>query len=125
MIILDTSVLIDGFAGTRRSEPAIREVLREGEPLLLPTIVLYEWLRGPRLPEELVFQEEFFPTNEAISFGPTEAAWAAKIYRTVKNPRRRELDFAIAAHALARDIELWTLNPDDFRDIPGLRLFSR
>jgi predicted nucleic acid-binding protein len=31
---------------------------------------------------------------------------------------------AIAACALARKAELWTLNPGDFRDISGLRLTS-
>lgn len=32
------------------------------------------------------------------------------------------MDIAIAACAIVRDAELWTLNPADFRDIPGLRL---
>jgi len=32
------------------------------------------------------------------------------------------MDLAIAAYALVREANLWTLNPSDFRDIPGLRL---
>ena len=85
-------------------------------------MVLYEWLRGPRLREELAYQESLFPAESAVVFGPAEAAWAAKLYRTVKSPRGREVDLAIAACALVRDAELWTLNRADFRDIPGLRL---
>jgi predicted nucleic acid-binding protein len=87
---------------------------------VLPALVLYEWLRGPRLPEELSDQEALFPKEAAVPFGPREAAVAADLYRAVKRPRGRELDLAIAACALAWDAELWTLNRDDFRDIPGL-----
>jgi len=34
------------------------------------------------------------------------------------------IDLAIAACALTHEAALWTLNPEDFRDIPGLRLAS-
>ena len=47
---------------------------------------------------------------------------SAKLYRNVKRPRGWEIDLAIAACALVRDVELWTLNRSDFADIPGLRL---
>jgi len=32
------------------------------------------------------------------------------------------VDLMIAASAIRRDAELWTLNVADFKDIPGLRL---
>jgi predicted nucleic acid-binding protein len=32
------------------------------------------------------------------------------------------VDLAIAAHAISRDAGLWTLNPADFADIPGVLL---
>ena len=34
----------------------------------------------------------------------------------------QEMDLAIAACAIVREAALWTLNPGDFKDIPGLRL---
>lgn len=123
MILLDTSVLIDSLAGPRRSAGALRRVIERGERMLVPALVLYEWLRGPRLPEELAAQEALFPRESAVPFGPREAALAAELYRAVRKPRGRELDLAIAACALARDAELWTLSQPDFRDIPGLRRF--
>lgn len=122
MTILDTTVLIDSFTGARRSAPVLRLAVDRGELLLVPALVLYEWLRGPRLRQELADQETLFPANQALSFGPTEAAVAARIYRTVGRARGREMNLAIAAHALAREADLWTLNPSDFRDIPSLRL---
>jgi len=36
--------------------------------------------------------------------------------------RGREIDLAVAACAVANGAAIWTLNPGNFRDIPGLRL---
>ena len=122
MILLDTSVLIDALTGPRRSGPSLRAATERGEDTRLPTLVLYEWLRGPRHAEELAYQEALFPRQSAIPFGPEEAARAAELYGAVARPRGRELDLAIAACALTWDAALWTLNVDDFKDIPGLTL---
>jgi predicted nucleic acid-binding protein len=77
-------------------------------------------LRGPRLPEELAAQEALFPVETALPFGAEQAATAARLYRSVGRARGRELDLAIAAHAISLDARLWTLNAADFDDIPGL-----
>ena len=123
MIVLDTSVLIDALSGPRRSAPALRRAIEEGERILLPSLVLYEWLRGPRRPEELAAQEVLFPAAAAVPFGPAEAARAAQLYVQLPRPRGREIDLAIAACALIRDARLWTLHHRDFRDLPGLELY--
>ena len=53
---------------------------------------------------------------------------AADAYRNILQAsgysRRKVLDRMIAATALAIDAGLVTLNPDDFRDIPGLKLLA-
>jgi predicted nucleic acid-binding protein len=120
MIMLDTSALIDCLSGPKRSAPALRRAFEQGERVLLATLVLYEWLRGPRLPEELDAQEALFPRESAVAFGPEEAATAAVLYGTIRRPRGREVDLAIAACAITWDARLWTLNLDDFNDVPGL-----
>ncbi len=124
MIVLDTSVLVDGLAGRGDSAELLRQVIAQGERILVPTLVLYEWFRGPRRIEELAAQEALFPRETAIPFGTEEAASAAELYRRVRKPRGREVDLAIAACALTRDAPLWTLNVGDFEDIDDLRLFS-
>lgn len=124
MIVLDTSVLVDALTGPRRSASALRSAIEKGERILLPALVLFEWLCGPRRREELAAQEALFPTAEALSFGPGEAARAARLYRKVSRSRGREIDLAIAATALEQGAGLWTLNPADFRDLPGLDLYS-
>ncbi len=122
MIILDTSFLIDSLSGPRRSAAKLRGAIERGERLALPAVVLYEWLRGPRLTEEVTAQEALFPAHEALAFGHPEAALSAKLYRSVPRGRGREIDLAIAATALLRNAPLWTLNRSDFSDIPGLQI---
>lgn len=124
MIVVDTSALIDSLTGPRRSALALRAAIEAGERLLIPALVLYEWLRGPRLPEELAAQEALLSSASALPFGPQEASLSASLYRGVRRARGREIDLAVAASALARDASLWTLNTEDFSDIPGLRLWK-
>lgn len=122
MTLLDTSVLIDSLSGPKRSARALRSAIEQGERLLLPSLVLYEWLRGPRSQAEIAAQEALFPAHTAVVFGAQEASLGAKLYRSLKRPRGREIDIGIAACAITRDAALWTLNEVDFRDIPQLRL---
>jgi predicted nucleic acid-binding protein len=120
VIVIDTSALIDSLVGPRRSAPRMRSLIEAGERLAIPTLVLYEWWRGPRRSEELVAQEALFPSETALPFGVEQAAAASRLYGLVRRPRGREVDLAIAAHAISREASLWTLNVGDFQDIPGL-----
>jgi predicted nucleic acid-binding protein len=124
MTIVDTSALVDSLTGPKRSAPRMRELIVDGERLLLPTLVLYEWWRGPRRSEELIAQETLFPAEQALPFGVEQAEVASALYQAVARPRGRELDLAIAAHAISRGAALWTLNGDDFADIPDLALIT-
>ena len=124
MIVLDTSVLVDSLSGPRRSAPALRAAIEAGERLLIPALVLYEWLRGPRQRQELEAQEALLPREQSIPFGFEEAALAARLYSEIRRARGREVDLAIAATALAQNARLWTLNREDFRDIPSLELYE-
>jgi predicted nucleic acid-binding protein len=124
VIHLDTSILIDALTGPRRSAGRLRAAIGRGERILLSTLVLYEWLRGPRREEEIAAQEALFPGASAVAFGHDEASLAARLYGTVRSPRGREIDLAIAACALTHRAALWTLNPRDFSDVPQLRLLE-
>lgn len=124
IVHLDTSALIDALTGPRRSLDALTLLAEQGHRLTLSTIVLYEWLRGPRTRAELSAQEDLFPSEGAVGFGSVEADVAARLYRRVGRPLGREIDLAIAACAIANNGTLWTLNPDDFRDVPDLRLVT-
>jgi predicted nucleic acid-binding protein len=119
---VDTSALIDALTGPRRALDTLITLTDQGHRVMLSTIVLYEWLRGPRTRPELAAQEELFPSEAAVAFGPAEAALASRLYKRVSRARGREIDLAVAACAIAAGAAIWTLNPADFRDIPDLRL---
>jgi predicted nucleic acid-binding protein len=85
--------------GTPKSH-VVREALalygeQMGHRIALPTMVRYEWLRGPRTSAEVDAQEALFPAEQAVPFGAREAAVAAQLHR------------------------LWTLNRGDFEDVRG------
>ena len=122
MIHLDTSALVSALTGERVSAPVLREFVRDGIRLGVSSVVLYEWWRGPRTKQELDDQQALLPGAGAFEFGVEEAGVAAHLYRTIKHPRGREIDLAIAACAIVHRAALWTLNPAAFRDIPGLEL---
>ena len=115
-------MLIDALTGPKRSAAALRKAIEAGERLIVPALVLYEWLRGARLRQELAAQEALLPREAAVPFGPEEAAWAARLYRETPRARGRDIDLAIAASALVHHARLWTLNVEDFKDIPGLEM---
>jgi len=121
-IHLDTSAVIGSLTEPQASLDHLVSLVENGHRLLLSSIVLYEWLRGPRTPAELLFQEELFPRAAAVPFDAEAAVEAARLYTAVNCPRGREVDLAIAAAALSCGAALWTLNESDFRDIPGLQL---
>jgi len=123
VVHLDTSALVDALTGPRRSAGTLRRIVEQGDRVQLSSFVLYEWLRGPRSPAELADQELLFPRNDAIPFTADEAAAAARLYAAVRRARGREIDLAIAACAITHGASLWTLNPDDFADVPGLNLY--
>ena len=125
MIHLDTSALIGALAGQRTGLPVLRRWIADQTRVGVCTIVLYEWWRGSRTADELSYQELLLPTRTAVPFGAHEAQIAAEIYRRLQRPRPRAADIAIAACAIAHDAALWTLNPRDFDDIPGLQIAGR
>lgn len=122
IVHLDTSALVDALTGRRLSLPRLGEFVKEGHRLKLSAPVLYEWLRGPRTVGELQDQEALLPRRAAVPFDTEAAATAADLYTQLDRVRSREMDLTIAACAVANDAALWTLNEEDFRDIPGLRL---
>lgn len=120
---LDTSVLIDALTGLVPRPDPIEKQIRAGHRPLISTLVLFEWLRGPRTAPERALRETLFPNANVVVFGVEEAIRAAQLYRGVSRARQREVDIAIAACAIEHGAALWTLNPKDFRDIPGLTLY--
>jgi predicted nucleic acid-binding protein len=122
IVHIDTSALVDALTGSRRSLDRLTALVADGHRIAVSTIVLYEWLRGPRTEADLAAQQELLPREDAVPFGLADAELAAHLYGAVRRPRGREIDLAVAACAISGRAALWTLNHADFADIPGLKL---
>ncbi len=67
-------------------------------------------------------QEQLLPSAAVVPFDAEAAGRGAMIYSAVGRARGRASDIAIAACAQLHEAAIWTLNQEDFRDIPGLDL---
>lgn len=63
-----------------------------------------------------------YDTLGIVPFGVAEAAAYRRIIERCGYSRPRIIDRMIAATAIVADAAVATLNPRDFRDIPGLRI---
>ena len=122
IVHLDTSILIEGLAPSEHD--LLARAISRDDILAVSTLVLYEWRRWPRSGAQEQTFDALFPADRVVPFGADEARTAARIYRSVRRARTREVDIAIAACALEHGAALWTRNEADFRDIPGLTLYS-
>jgi predicted nucleic acid-binding protein len=123
IVHLDTSVLVDALRPDGPRQESLRALVRAGDKPTASTIAIYEWLRGPRTEAEVGLREAVLPDQWLVAFGVKEAARAARIYQTLRRPRGREADIAVAACAIEHGAALWTLNIGDFKDIPELKLY--
>lgn len=122
--LLDTNVAIH----LRDGDPSIEGRLAERPGTSLLSVVTRVELEGgvykdmsradllrARLDRILIAFEE-------LPFGGKQAAAYARVVETCGFSRPRVLDRMIAATAIVAGATLITLNPRDFRDIPGLTI---
>ncbi|NBB14575.1 PIN domain-containing protein [Caulobacter sp. SLTY] len=126
MFLLDTSVAIE----LRDAAAGITEKVETLDgPLVLSIITKIELERGiQRVPADAHIRRqrldailEMLPT---IAFDDQAADVYRSIIEAVGFSRRKMADRMIASQALVADATLVTLNPSDFRDIPGLKLLG-
>ena len=92
MIHLDTSALVDALVSPHRSFDRLMSLVEDGHRLGMSTVVLYEWLRGPRTVAERLAQE-----LTTLMAEPAQLAQQAAAAANFARPD--------AAHALADLIE--------------------
>lgn len=126
MFMLDTSVAIDLRDGS--PEVASRVQQLEG-PVVLSIITRIELEGGVhRIPADsgtrLQRLDILLGVLPTVPFDDHAADIYRAIIETCGFSRRKMADRMIAAQALIEDATLVTLNPGDFRDIPGLKLLA-
>lgn len=123
-VMLDTSVAIP----LRDGDLSIRSRLHSlNEPILLPSLTLAELEAGARGQDADIRRgrlEVLIETFEVIPFQTEDARAYGDIVRALGFSRSKVLARMIAAQAIVAGATLATLNPADFRDIPGLSLLE-
>ena len=87
IVHLDTPVLVEALRPAGHTHDQLRALVSAGDRPTLCSIVLFEWLRGPRTPAELALREAVLPDEWVVTFGPAEAACAARLYQGVPRPQ--------------------------------------
>lgn len=127
--LLDSDVIIDSLAGLPASVELLLDLSATGLAISVITFLeAYEGVaRSPNSRARAQF-ESFIAGIPVIPLAVAEARRCSEIRedlrRRSRRIRARALDLLIAATAIEHDLRLVTRNIDDYRDIPGLRLYE-
>lgn len=122
--LLDTNVAIH----VRDGDPVVTERVASLDGAVLLSIVTRVELEGGvyREPSHAALRRARLDTMLAalptLAFDDAAAGVYGAIVAGAGYSRRKLLDRMIAAQALVHRATLVTLNPDDFRDVPGLQV---
>ena len=110
MVLIDTTVWIDFFAGTQLPHVATLErLIKNREDICICGIVLTEVLQGIRQKSEFRKTKELFNTMIFLPMPYSVFLGAAEIYRTLRRKGitiRNSIDCMIASVAIENDIML-------------------
>ena len=125
--LLDTSILIPFRDGNTET---IQLVETFGEHVFASVVSQVELEGGVfRDPAIRVIREnglaQILRGIRVLDFTPIEARAYGQIIAQAGYSRRKLIDRMIAAQAIVADATLVTLNPDDFADIPNLKVYSQ
>jgi predicted nucleic acid-binding protein len=122
--LLDTSVLI-----AREEDPRLESSLPQELAISVATLAELHFgvlvakddeTRQHRLRRLGIIEATFQPISIDASIARAFAAVAQAVKAAGRQPRARIMDLWIAATALALQIPLYTLNPQDFEGLQGL-----
>lgn len=119
---LDTDYLIHALMRRGHEHARLRELFESEHQVELSAMAWYEFVRGPRTPQQVAVARSFFAAAGIIPVTEEVAERAADLFRRLKSSRRRSGDLLIAAVALTRGATLLTRNLRDYADVDGLGL---
>lgn len=128
--LIDTNWLIDQLADKPEAVQLLRRLADEG--IAISIVSYMELFQGvvespdpdaaQRKLSVLLTATPILPFTQEVA--ETCARIRAELKRRGRRIRPRALDLQIAATAIVSDLTLVTQNMDDYRDIPGLKLYE-
>ncbi len=119
---LDTDFLVKALGRPGPEREVLRRISDSLAEIEMAAIAWYEFCRGPRKPEQQAVARAYLEPDGIVPFGEELATAAAELFRRLGSPRKRAVDLAIAASAIARGARLLTANTRDYSGIEGLLL---
>lgn len=123
--MVDSSVLIDFFRKTDKSNSMLVSHFTKYDQLYISAITEFEVINGATK-DHLNYWDGMLERFIILDFGSKEARKAADIVTQLKSKRKSidKPDLFIAATAVSNRLELDTLNKKHFKDIDSLKLLT-
>lgn len=125
IILVDTSILIDLFRKTDKSNSALLSLVRQGYTYCISDVTEYEIYTGALL-GQVGFWSNFLEKTEVLPFDKAVAKVAVDLNRELKRKRKliETADLFIAATAISNNLSFATLNKKHFDRIDNLNLIE-
>ena len=123
VILVDTSILIDYYRKTDKTNSIWISLVRQGYEFSISTVTKYEIFSGATQ-SQLEFWNSILQTIKVIPFDEASVDTAVEINRSLKS-KRKQIDLAdlfIAATAITHNLPFATLNRKHFDRIDGLNI---
>jgi tRNA(fMet)-specific endonuclease VapC len=123
IVLADTSILIDYFRKTEKSNSALVKLFQQGYDFCISAITEYEIYSGAT-ESQLSFWEEILKQTKVLPFDQSVVKEAVNINNALKR-KRKQIDLAdlfIGATAVAKNLPFATLNRKHFERIDKLQI---
>lgn len=125
VVMVDTSVLIDFFRKTDKSNSLLVSLVKQGFTFRISAITEYEIYSGANS-DQKIYWEEMLNKTEVIPFDKKVVVTAVNINNSLKK-KRKQIDLAdlfIAATAVSQNLPFATLNKKHFERIDVLSILG-
>lgn len=125
IVLADTSILIDYFRKTDKSNSSLVLLLEQGYDFAISAISYYEIYSGTT-PAQLPFWQDLLKQTTVLAFSQNIAQIAVDINDELKK-KRKQIDMAdlfIAATAITHNLPIATLNRRHFERIDSLNIME-
>jgi predicted nucleic acid-binding protein len=113
MILLDTNVLIDLLSENSKILSQVDSWVKANIKLSTSVLCWAEFLTGP-VDHNNISLVDYLIEGRIIEFSKSEAECSSDLYNKSGRKRSNRIDTFIAATAIVNNLELATLNTDDF-----------
>ena len=119
---LDTDFIVFALSTSGPERERLLQVAESDAEIQISSVAWYEFVRGPRTPDQVSVARSFFFEDGVIPFSEDLATISGEVFRRLGSPRKKAADVAIGVTAALMGAVLLTRNARDFAGIPNLQV---